>query len=152
MMEEEKEFEGYAILELMGHRKLAGYVKWTQGPLLRIDVPGEIHEVPCQKCGKNFAWHDDALRPTASLEHSFVPGWFATQFYGPAAIYCITPTTEDLARRVAKGCRPEPVSRWELPALPEPVCDDRKDEAVDGRLRSGACGSGAGALAPTPGS
>ena len=28
----------------------------------------------------------------------------------------ITPTTEDLARKVAVACTPAPVTRWELPA------------------------------------
>lgn len=38
----------------------------------------------------------------------------ATQFYSAAAVYCITPTTEDVARSVAARNQPAPVSRWEL--------------------------------------
>lgn len=84
-MEEEKErYESWSILELMGHRKLAGFCKEIQiagAGFIRIDVPGG-----------------------------------PTQFYGPSAIYCLTPTTEAIARRIAYSHRPEPVSLYELPA------------------------------------
>lgn len=106
-------FEGWAILELMGHRKLAGYVSEQAiggAAFVRIDVPAE---------GETNV---------------------ATQFYSPSAVYCITPTTEDLARKVAKGAQPAPVTRWELPppSTPEPVVGfpddgddgDEFDEAV----------------------
>jgi hypothetical protein len=83
-------FEGWAILELMGHRKLAGYVREQEvagAGFIRIDVP---------RVGA-----DENV---------------ATQFYAPGALYCLTPTTEDVARRIAASCQPEPVTRWELPA------------------------------------
>lgn len=41
-MSSESHFEGWAILELMGHRRLAGYVSECEvagTKLLRIDVP-----------------------------------------------------------------------------------------------------------------
>ena len=86
----EKPFEEYCILELMGHRRLAGKVTEASilgGALLRIDIPGK---------DGNFE---------------------STQFYGPQAIYCLTPTTEAIARAVAVQSHPEPISRWELPQL-----------------------------------
>jgi hypothetical protein len=53
----------------------------------------------------------------------------ATQFYSPAALYCLTPTTEEIARAVALRNQPEPVTRWELPPAREratvPDDDDR---------------------------
>lgn len=93
-MSEREQFEGWAILELMGHRKLAGYVsEQTVGGVafLRIDVPG-----------------NDKDRP-------------ATQFYSAGAIYCITPVTEEIVKEVAPRYRPAPVSQWELAmtALPD---------------------------------
>jgi len=83
-------FEGWCVLELMGHRRLGGYVREQQiagAGFLRIDVPGDAE-----------------------------PEVIATQFYPPSSVYCITPTTEVMARAVAKGNRPEPVHRWELSA------------------------------------
>jgi len=94
----ETRFEGWAILELMGHRRLAGYVSECAvagTKLLRIDVP--------DASGK------DVL----------------TQMYGPQAIYCLTPTTEEVVRRLAELNRPEPVHPCELPAsqIPQRVDD-----------------------------
>lgn len=110
-MAETTGFEGWAIVELMGHRKLAGRVSEQPiagASLLRIDVPGE----------------GDAV--------------VATQFYSPAAIYCITPTTEAIARQVANSYQPAPVSPWELtqrPALPARVArDDAFDDQDDGEV------------------
>jgi hypothetical protein len=34
------DFEGWAILELMGHRRMAGFVR-LNGPMIRIDVHDE---------------------------------------------------------------------------------------------------------------
>jgi hypothetical protein len=88
-MESEK-FDEWAILELMGHRRLAGKVTESAilgGALLRIDIPGENGKIE------------------------------STQFYGPHAIYCLTPTTEDIAKAVAAQSHPEPVTRWEFPQL-----------------------------------
>lgn len=83
----EERFGAWVILELMGHRRLAGYL--TEQVIaghgfLRLDVPG----------------------PDGTTT--------STQLYATSAVYCITPTTEDIARRVAKGNRPEPVTAWEL--------------------------------------
>lgn len=107
-------FEGWCVLELMGHRRLGGYVREQeiagQG-FIRIDVP--------RGDGAEFS---------------------ATQFYSPGSVYCLTPTTEAMARAVAKRSQPEPVQRWELPA-PSPgvhvasdggPCDD--DDEDDNRV------------------
>jgi hypothetical protein len=84
-------FEGWAILELMGHRKLAGKLsEQTIGgcAMVRIDVPGE---------------GDTTV---------------ATQFYSGAAIYCVTPTTEAIARKVANHYQPTPVTPYEMADRP----------------------------------
>jgi len=81
---------GWAILELMGHRKLAGFVTDEMG-LVRIDVYTEDPEVRMR------------AKP------------IATQWYGRAAIYCITASTVGLCVEVARSHQPAPVGRWELP-------------------------------------
>lgn len=104
MAENASAFEGWVILELMGHRRLAGYLREEAlggSSFLRIDVPGD-------------------------------EGTVATQFYTGAAVYCITPTTEAIARKVAKGSRPEPVTAWELrPERTLPASDRRHDDDAD---------------------
>ena len=84
----EGNFEGYVILEIMGHRKLGGYIKEqtiASTNFIRLDTFNEEGEVA------------------------------ATQFYNPSSIYCITPTTKEIA--IAYGLRnqPAPVQNWELP-------------------------------------
>jgi hypothetical protein len=90
-------FDEWVILELMGHRRLAGRLREQEiagDGFLRLDVfPGQAKE------------------PSA------------TQFYRPGAVYCITPTTERIARQVAEGTDPGPVTRWELREL-EPAKAD----------------------------
>ena len=97
-------FEGWAILELMGHRRLAGYVKEVElagAGVLRLDVPGEGDETS------------------------------ATQFYAPSALYCLTPVSEETARAVAARSRPRPVHRWELPPVySDPVAAAEEDEGI----------------------
>ncbi len=95
----EATFEGWVILELMGHRRLAGYLKEQElagSGFLRLDIPA---------------------RPAS------------TQFYAPGAVYCITPTTEEIARAFAAQCQPAPVQRWELPAL-RPAESETDDEDI----------------------
>jgi hypothetical protein len=102
----EAAFNGWAILELMGHRKMAGYVSevtFAGKGMIRIDVPGK--------------------RPTLTERiesgEGGLPGGdepCATQLYSPDALYCLTPTSEEMARAVAASAQPMPVARWELPA------------------------------------
>lgn len=102
-MSADRTFEGWAILELMGHRKLAGRVSEANiggGAFIRIDVPGDGADV-------------------------------ATQFYAPGAVYCITPCTEDLARRTAAGCRPAPVTEYELSPARRLAPPSERDDTDD---------------------
>lgn len=75
--------EGWAILELFGHHKIAGYVTTailgTSG-MLRVDVP-EMEEAP---------------------------GF--TRFYGPGALYSLTLVTEAVARAALRELRPPAVT------------------------------------------
>ena len=106
----------WAVLELMGHVRLAGHVTEEEhfgGKLGRIDVPN-----------KN--------------------GGFTTQFFNASSIYRLTPTSEEVARNVALNCQPSPVHSWEMPKpamthVPDPcfsaadvdIDDDREREDDD---------------------
>ena len=83
-------FGEWCIVEMFGHRRLAGYVT-ADAPImtasrLRVDIyPGS------------------AEQPSM------------TQFVTyPAAVYCLTPTSELIARAAAQQQTPDPVARWEL--------------------------------------
>lgn len=106
-----KGFEGFAVIELFGHKRMAGYVSSQEiggGSLIRIDVPAtepEPHEI-----GK---WQE---HPTYYAEPK--PTQAYSKFLGLGAIYGITPCTEEVARRAARAIErsndPLPV---QLPAL-----------------------------------
>lgn len=133
-MTEPTAFEGWAIVELMGHRRLAGYVRQAEQfgvAMLRLDVPEHpwVNGCTCGSSQPESADHNahthicQAFRAEDDTEIRDV---HATQFYGGSSIYCLTPTTEEVARGVATRARPTPVQAWELPRpqLPAPVEDD----------------------------
>ena len=73
----------YAIVELMGHKVVAGLVSKSEmlgKPMLRVDVPAT----------------------------SNYPEF--TQFYGDDAIYCVTFVSEDVATLTAEQSKVNPVS------------------------------------------
>lgn len=73
----------WGIVELMGHKVVAGQISKSEmlgKPLLRVDVPAT-------SAFKEF-----------------------TQFYGEAAIYCVTFVGEEVARLTAEAQKVNPVS------------------------------------------
>lgn len=89
---DQERFEAWGLLELFGHQRLAG--RLTDQAIggchfIRIDVP----EVDGQA------------------------GY--TRFFTNGAIYGITVTTEDVARRMAAALRAKPIQAYEL-QVPEP--------------------------------
>lgn len=88
MSDQSSPLDQWCILELMGHRRLVGRLS-------------------------------EATIAGASFLRIDIPGADGretTQFYAPSAVYAITPTTEELAARMASLNTVAPISRWELPA------------------------------------
>lgn len=97
MTDTDETFNGWVIVELMGHRRLAGRVREVQiagAGFLRLDIP---------------AAGDDPAR---------------TQFIAPNSVYAMHPVGEATARAAAVQWRPAPVQRWELPGMPRSGVDD----------------------------
>lgn len=133
MNEAEHGFEGWAIVELMGHRRLGAWVSETDvagagAAMLRLDIPNHPWQDGCT-CGSDDPGNLDHEAHQSHCHMFRAPGddkpvdVYATQFYSASALYCLTPTTEEMARAVRS--RPEPVTAWELPrpqlpAAPEP--------------------------------
>lgn len=88
-MAENNVFDEWVVLELMGHRQLAGHAIETTiagTGFIRLDMYRGIEEEP-----------------------------FATQIYSSGSIYCLTPTTEEIARGFMKHLQFRPITRYELP-------------------------------------
>lgn len=97
-------FDDWAILELMGHRRLAGRVTEVSQfgtAMCRIDIP-------------------------------MANGAMLTQYYGGPSIYCLTPTTEEIARAVAAANQPQPVHLFEARLLGRQQRQAAEDDPNDG--------------------
>lgn len=82
------EIDGWYLVELMGHRRLAGHVSDVECAgfrMLRIDI--------------NRIGADPLV-----------------QYYSQQAIYSLTPVTEETAVQFATRCVPEPVTEYDFPA------------------------------------
>lgn len=81
-------FESWAVVELLGHRRMIGRVTEQQiagAGFLRVDIPDR-------------------------------EGGFAqTHIVNPSAVYAITPVSEEAARLVDRANSPHPITVWELP-------------------------------------
>lgn len=87
MAEAVEKFEMWAIVELMGHARIAGLIseKNIAGTnMLRVDVP------------------DTTAQPAF------------TRFLGGTAIYAINPVTEDVAKTVAESLKTAPVNAYSV--------------------------------------
>jgi hypothetical protein len=125
--EQAGELETWAIVEVMGHQRYAGYVR--QVPLggavmIRVDVP-ELPEK--EETYVDFdGWGEDGpkqLKKTRML--AGVPAF--TKFLGVSAIFSLTPCTEEMARAAVERWRSVPATELAMPVrrmLPGVDSDD----------------------------
>lgn len=102
MPEETRSLDTWGIVEVMGHKRFAGHIteqSFGIAALVRVDVP-ETQQ----------------------------PGGIATKAYsklvGVSSIYCITPTTEAIARKAAQQ-----IERWNEP-IPVDIPEARQIAAI----------------------
>lgn len=87
--EAESKFSEWCVLELFGHKKLAGLVSevtMAGGAFLRVDVP----------------------RDAETTDY--------TRFYNPTAIYSMSPVSKETAVVFAAHIKEPPMTRWEIQA------------------------------------
>jgi hypothetical protein len=88
---EPRAIDCWALLELFGHQRIVGRVSMQAvgvACLLRVDVP-------------DLTKNGRVVRP----------GF--TRFYGPGAVYSLTPVTEQAVRSLLPMISGEPVKEWE---------------------------------------
>lgn len=121
MPEQHQSFNTWAIVEILGHKRFAGYLtEQTFGvaTLIRVDVPET--EQP-----ERNGWK-------GKIPAHKTPSY--SKLIGVSSIYCITPCTEEVARKAAAVIeadnQPLPVS---LPQLPAPAAgaDEAEDFSVE---------------------
>ena len=99
-------YSGFAVLEIMGHRVVAGYVEeWTiaGAGVLRVAIPDGDRTV--------------------------------VQFYPPSSLFAMTPVGEEEARLMAKRHPIEPVDEWTIrPATRERIETEERTR-IEGNVR-----------------
>lgn len=128
--------DSWAIVELMGHVRMAGRVSEEErfgAKLGRIDIPQP--EVECKACGgsgRALPFDDADKRDCQECSGTKkISGGFVTQYFSGQSIYRMTPCTEAVARQVAKSAQPQPVSPYEFPkqlTRAAPSYQDEDDE------------------------
>lgn len=95
---ETSKFEGFAIIELFGHSRIAGRVTEQSiggTNMLRVDVP-EYNEMPA-----------------------------FTRFIGGAAVYAINPCSEEAVMLSLSSIMPIPVYAWDVKEMANKIADQK---------------------------
>jgi hypothetical protein len=108
-------FTGWAIVEVFGHQRYAGYVTteaFGQAVLFRVDVPPLA-----ERESTTQYWTRDntgkEMPPGSRVKRLRVQGY--TKYFGPGAIYALTPCTEDVATAAVDEMQPRTVQLVALP-------------------------------------
>lgn len=126
----QNQLASWAIIEIFGHQKYAGFVQaqaFGTTVMFRLDVP-DLPErtrplelptwVTIESTGaRQYAPAGTVIKAPAKQGFS--------KIFGAAAIYCITPCTEDAARAAIEQMSPRPLMLVKMPGaqaeLAEPV-------------------------------
>lgn len=108
-------FEGWAILEIFGHQRYAGYVTtqtFGTAAMFRLDVPALAAR---EKITKRPGYFDGTYVPAGSLvKEGAVQGY--TKLFGIASIYTMTPCTEEAALNAVEEIQLRPLMEVQIPS------------------------------------
>lgn len=130
-------FVGWAIVEIFGHQRYAGYVTtqaFGQAVLFRVEVPPLAER---ERVTKHYEYIDgQQVPPGSTVKELALPGY--TKLFGVGAIYGITPCTQEAAEKALAAMQTRKLTLVKLGeerALPEGevIDDDQDDEEEDER-------------------
>jgi len=102
MEQEQSRFEGWAIVEMMGHRREIGYVTtehYGAASLSRVDSP-EFEEREFELDRPQYV--DGRMVPAGSkVKRTAIPA--KSCLVGPSSIYALNPCTEETARKAIEA-------------------------------------------------
>lgn len=136
--QQQAKFEGWAVVEVFGHQRFAGYVTseaFGQAVLFRVDVPPLAER---ERIAKHYEYDGkgQSIPPGSTVKEDAVQGY--TKYFGPGAIYAMTPCTQDAAEKAVAAMQQRKVSVVKLAeerALPPPTqftdVDDDDDHEFD---------------------
>jgi hypothetical protein len=114
METQQAKFDGWAIVDVLGHQRYVGYVTteaYGQAVLFRIDVPAlEARERVTKQPGRVG---DRYVPAGTSVLEGAVDGY--TKLIGAGSIYAITPCTQEAALKAVEAMQPRPLMSVQLP-------------------------------------
>lgn len=103
---QQNNFEGWAIVEIFGHQRYAGFVStqyFGTCAMFRVDVP-ELQQR--EVVTKRPQYIESAYRPAGTtIVQAPVQGY--TKFFGVGAIYALTPCTQEAALKTLEAAAGE---------------------------------------------
>ncbi len=124
---EQSKFEGWAILEIFGHQRYAGFVStqvFGTAVMFRVDVPAlEERERVTKRPGYMGAQYVPA---GATVKEGAVQGY--TKLFGVGAIYAMTPCTQEAALKAVESMQERLLMLVTLP--PEKAIEAPKTEGA----------------------
>lgn len=123
-MEENKQgsFSGWAVIEMMGHRKEIGFVTteaFGQAVLFRVDTP-ELPERSYQLTEPTYAEAEESpglriwCHEGTMVRRKAIPA--RSCLISPASLYAINPCTEEAARTAIEATFPRPLIAFSVPS------------------------------------
>ena len=135
---EQSKFTGWAVVEMMGHRKEIGYVTteaYGSAVLFRVDTP-ELPEREITLTSPEYVESAEGLHAWApagtKAKRAAVPA--RSCLVAPSSLYAMNPCTEEAARAVIERSIARPLILVEMPvglALPAPERIDDDDDDDD---------------------
>lgn len=114
MEQQQAKFDGWAIVDVLGHQRYVGYVMteaYGQAVLFRIDVPALDER---ERVTKSPCYHGGRYLPAGTtVKEGAVEGY--TKLIGAGSIYAITPCTKEAALRAVEETQARPLMSAALP-------------------------------------
>lgn len=133
MTEEQARFEGWAVVEIFGHQRYAGFVTtqaFGQAVMFRVDVPPLDER---ERVTKSYEYIDgQSVPPGSTVKEAAVQGY--TKLFGVGAIYGMTPCTQEAAVKAVAAMQARQMQLVALAperALSAGYVSDEGDETED---------------------
>lgn len=134
--QQQSKFEGWAILEQMGHNRYAGFVTteyFGGAALFRIDVP-QLEERERLTKRPEYGSNGAYLPAGSTVKEAGIQGY--TKYIGPSSLFALTPCTHEAALAALEEMQPRRVMAVTMPetvaVLAEAVrFDDGQDHEGD---------------------
>lgn len=138
--QQQAKFDGWAIVDVLGHQRYVGYVTteaYGAAVLFRIDVPAlEARERTTKRPGYG---QDGRYWPAGTVVQEGATDGY-TKLIGAGSIYSITPCTKEAALKAVEESQPRPLMNVQIPAaaaLPPAGEDDSDNDESDDDERDG---------------